>query len=68
MYIDDILIYSQNQEEHTKHVRMILERLQEANLQVDISKSEFNVTKTKYLRLIVLVNSIKIDPNKIKVI
>jgi hypothetical protein len=67
-YMDDILIYSQNQEEHTKHVKIVLERLQEANLQVDISKSEFNVTKTKYLGLIVLVDSIKMDPDKIKVI
>jgi ribosome-interacting GTPase 1 len=68
VYIDNILIYSQSQEEYTKHVKIVLEQLQDANFQVDISKSEFNITRTKYLGLIVLTNSIKIDLDKIKVI
>jgi len=67
-YMDDILIYSQSQEEHTKHVQMILQRLGEANLQADISKSEFNVTKTKFLGLIVSTEGIEINPDKIKVV
>ena len=68
MYIDNILIYSQSQEEYTKYVKIVLEQLQDANLQVDISKSEFNITRTKYLGLIVLTNGIKIDLDKIRVI
>ncbi|SLM41524.1 reverse transcriptase domain protein [Lasallia pustulata] len=44
-YIDDILIYSNSQEEHAVHVKKVLERLQTASLQVDISKCEFNVTE-----------------------
>ena len=66
--MDDILIYSLSQEEHTKHVKMILQWLREANLQVDINKSEFNVTKTKFLGLIISTKGIEIDPKKIKVI
>ena len=68
MYIDNILIYNQSQKEYTKYVKIVLEQLQDANFQVDISKSEFNVTRTKYLGLIVSTNGIKIDLDKIRVI
>ena len=67
-YIDDILIYSQDQKEHRNHVRLVLLRLRGAGLQVDINKSEFNVTKTKFLGLIVSTDGIEIDPAKIEVI
>ena len=48
-YLDDILIYSEDPQTHEKHVKMVLERLQAAGLQVDIKKSKFHVTRTKYL-------------------
>ena len=35
-YIDDILIYSNFLSEHQKHIQLILEQLQEADLQCDI--------------------------------
>jgi hypothetical protein len=49
-------------------VRLVLQWLQEAGLQVDISKSEFNVTRTKFLGLIVSINGIEMDLAKIEVI
>ena len=67
-YIDDILIYSQNAEEHEKYVKQVFQRLQEAGLQVDLKKSEFSVTWTKFLGLIVTTKGIEMDPEKIKVI
>src|SRR5213596_2757537 len=67
-YLDDILIYSENEEEHTLHVRKVLERLQKAGLQADIKKSEFNVSCTKYLGFIVSTTGIEVDPEKIEVI
>ena len=67
-YIDDILIYSQNQAEHTLHVMKVLQKLQEAGLQVDIKKCEFNVKETKFLGMIVGVNGIRMDPAKIAAI
>jgi hypothetical protein len=67
-YIDDILVYSQNLEEHQNHVRLVLLRLREAGLQVDINKSEFNVTRTKFLGLIVLTEGIEMDLAKVEVI
>ena len=58
MYIDDILIYSNSWEEHTAHVKKVLERLWIASLQIDISKCEFNVTEVCYLGIIITMNSI----------
>jgi transposase InsO family protein len=67
-YLDDILIYSENLEEHQRHVREVLERLRKAGLQVDIEKCEFHVTETKYLGLIIGQDGIRMDPEKIRVI
>ena len=43
-YLDDILIYSENEAKHAEHVKKVLEKLWQAGLQVDIKKSEFHVT------------------------
>ncbi len=64
-YLDDILIYSENAKEHTKHVRMVLERLRKARLQADIKKCEFGVSRTKYLGYIVSTKSIEVNSEKI---
>jgi hypothetical protein len=67
-YLDDILIYSENELEHEAHVKKVLERLRKAGLQVDIKKSEFSVKKTKYLGFIISTDGIQVDPEKIQVI
>lgn len=46
----------------------VLRRLRERNLQLDIDKCEFNVTKIKYLGLIISVNGIEMDPEKVEAI
>jgi hypothetical protein len=43
-YLDDILIYSKNPEEHKIHVYKVLEKLRLAGLQADIKKYKFSVT------------------------
>ena len=67
-YLDNILIYSEDRLEHEVHVRKVLDRLREAGLQADIKKSEFSVTRTKYLGFIVSTNSIEVDLAKIVVV
>ena len=52
-YVDDILVYSQTLKEHQKHVKLVLSQLQDASLQVDISKCYFEVHQVKYLGLII---------------
>jgi hypothetical protein len=42
-YLDDVLIFSNTLEEHERHVRDVITRLQKAGLAIDIDKSEFHV-------------------------
>ena len=47
---------------------MILRRLREAELQVDINKCKFYKKETKFLRIIIKVNDIQIDSERFKAI
>jgi RNase H-like domain found in reverse transcriptase/Reverse transcriptase (RNA-dependent DNA polymerase)/Integrase zinc binding domain/Integrase core domain/Retroviral aspartyl protease len=67
-YLDDILIYSENELEHQSHVEKVLTRLRAAGLQADIKKCEFSVTKTKYLGFIVSTDGIEVDPEKVEAV
>jgi hypothetical protein len=67
-YLDDILIYSTDLLEHELHVKKVLERLRAAGIQADIKKSEFSVKRTKYLGFIISTDSIKVDPDKVRVV
>ncbi len=67
-YVDDILIYSTNAEEHEGHVKAVLDRLRKAGLHIDIKKSEFSVTRTKFLGFIISTEGIAVDPEKIDAI
>jgi hypothetical protein len=68
VYLDDILIYSENLEEHEAQVRKVLQRLQEAGLQVDIKKCEFSVQSTRYLGFIVSTDGVSVDPAKVSAV
>ena len=63
-YLDDILIYSEDEASHEIHVNAVLDRLRQAGLNADIKKSEFGVTRTKYLGFIVTTEGLEIDPDK----
>jgi hypothetical protein len=67
-FMDDLLIYSQNQTEHEAHVKTVLQRLRKAGLQASITKCEFNVTRTKYLGYIISTEGIAVDQEKAAVI
>ena len=41
IFIDDILIYSKNEEEHVEHLRIVLQRLREHKLYAKFSKCDF---------------------------
>jgi hypothetical protein len=41
VFIDDILIYSQNEQEHEEHLRKVLQRLRDGQLYAKLSKCEF---------------------------
>lgn len=67
-YLDDILIYSEDELEHQAHVEKVLTRLRAAGLQADIRKCEFGVKKTKYLGFIISTGGIEVDPEKVAII
>ena len=67
-YLDNILIYSSNLKEHKNHVRLVLAKLHEFEIQINVNKCKFHVIKTKYLGLTISTNVIKIDLAKIKTI
>jgi transposase InsO family protein len=67
-YLDDVLIYSSSRKEHRAHVREVVERLRDAGLQIDITKCEFETTRTKYLGLIITPGGIEMDQDKVATI
>ncbi len=68
VYLNDILIYSKTQQEYKQHIKMILSRLQEADLQMNIWKCKFNVKEIIFLKVIVLEQDLHMNFIKVKVI
>jgi hypothetical protein len=67
-YLDDILIYSDTFEEHQEHVNLVLEAFEKAGLHLKLEKCEFHYQEVKYLGLIISIEGIKMDPEKITAI
>ncbi len=67
-YLDDILIYSKTQKKHKQHVKMILDHLQDADLQIDIWKCEFDIEETVFLKIIVSEQDLCMNSIKVKAI
>src|ERR1700678_177120 len=68
IYIDDILIYSNNQEEHDQHVKIVLERLQEHGLFAKLEKCSFDEDTVEFLGYIVSPQGINMNPKKVEAI
>jgi hypothetical protein len=67
-YLNDIIIYSNNKKEHVQHVRKLLQRLRETNIQADVNKCEFHIIETKFLKMIIDRDEIKMNLEKIRAI
>ena len=68
MFIDDILVYSKNQEDHEQHLRIVLQTLREKQLYATLSKCDFLLNEVFFLGHIVSAERIKVDPAKIETI
>ena len=62
VFIDDIFIYSQSEEEHEDHLRIVLQALKDHQLYAKFSKCEFWLTEMKFLGHVVLASSVLVDP------
>ncbi|RFN43326.1 pol polyprotein [Fusarium flagelliforme] len=60
-YLDDILIFLDNEEEHREHIHKVLKALQDANLLVELEKSYFHVKEVDFLGHTILPGEIQID-------
>ncbi|GJU96802.1 putative reverse transcriptase domain-containing protein [Tanacetum coccineum] len=66
VFIDDILIYSKNKEEHEEHLKLILELLKKEELYAKFSKCEFWIPKVQFLGHVIDSKGIHVDPAKIE--
>jgi hypothetical protein len=66
VFIDDILIYSKNEEEHARHLRIMLTRLREHQLYAKFSKCTFWLEDIQFLGHVLSANGIAVDPSKVK--
>ena len=68
MFIDDILVYSKDRENHDTHLRLVIETLRKERLYAKLSKCEFWLRKVSFLGHLVSEEGIRVDPRKIEVI
>ena len=60
VYLDDILVYPKNNEEHVEHLRLVLEKLREHHIYAKYSKCEFWLPKVSYLGQVISKNGIDV--------
>jgi hypothetical protein len=65
VYLDDILVYSKNKEEHEQHLRQVLQRLKEHQLYAKLSKCTFFASSTEYLGYIIDGEGLQPNPQLI---
>jgi hypothetical protein len=66
VFIDDILVYSRNEEEHEGHLRLVLQKLRDHKLYVKLSKCEFWLKQVTVLGHVVSKGGIYVDPSKVQ--
>ncbi|GJS41485.1 reverse transcriptase domain-containing protein [Tanacetum coccineum] len=68
LFIDDILIYSHNKEEHANHLRIILELLKKDKLYAKFSKCNFWIRIVQFLGHLIDNQGLHVDPAKIEAV
>jgi hypothetical protein len=66
VFIDDILVYSRNEEEHEGHLRLVLQKLRDHKLYAKLSKCEFWLKQVAFLGHVVSKGGISVDPSKVQ--
>jgi hypothetical protein len=66
VYLDDIIVYSKNREEHIQHLTQIFDRCRRYGISLNPKKTIFSVEEGKLLGHIISQAGIRIDPERIK--
>jgi hypothetical protein len=66
VFIDDILIYSKDEEEHAEHLRLVLEKLRKHKLYAKFSKCEFWLKEVTFLGHVISAGGVAVDPAKVE--
>ena len=68
VYLDDILIFSRNRDQHIEDVRWVMNKIKERGMKLKLSKCEFFQGEVLFLGSIVGKNRIRPDPAKVQYI
>ena len=63
-YLNNIIIYLDIEAEHKKHIEWVLETLSKENIPIVIKKCKFHIKKTDFVRFIIELKQISMDPKK----
>jgi hypothetical protein len=66
VFIDDILVYSRNEAEHTMHLHTVLQRLCDHQLYAKLSKCDFWMREIKFLGHTISQDGVSVDPEKVR--
>jgi hypothetical protein len=66
VFIDNILVYSKNEEEHEQHLRIILQRLCDHQLYAKFNKCAFWLKEVPFLGHVISTEGIAVDPSKVQ--
>ena len=66
VFIDDIIVYSENEQDHAEHLRIVLTRLRDHHLYAKFSKCEFWLKIVSFLGHVLSENGISVDPSKVQ--
>ena len=65
IYMDNLLIYSNNDKDHKERTKRVLQRMKELDLYLKLEKCSFNISEVEYLGMIVKPGSLAMDPVKV---
>src|SRR6266568_7215468 len=68
VYLDNIIIYLNMEEEYKKYVKWVLKRLYDKNIPIIIEKYKFYIKKTDFIGFIIKLKQISMDLKKVKAI
>ena len=68
IYLDDVLIYSETALEHKRHVRIVLEKLRQADLYAKPEKCQFSVQEVAFLGYLISPHGVRMDLKKVEAV